>query len=117
MVQIRKSLREKAPESEVFGVEEALAKLSMQLVEPSGKKVFTISDITPEEVFYLAMLQSIAERIGSDSMKKWIQNFLLLRCSRLRIGRKELLLLGTGMRQASDVKKAGGLGSLFAGFK
>ena len=89
----------------------------MQLVEPEGKKIFTISDITPEEVFYLGMLQTIAEKVGSDIMKTWIENFLLLRCSRLRIGRKELLLLGTGMRQASDIKRGTSISNLFAGFR
>jgi hypothetical protein len=37
--------REDVRESEVFGTEEALAKISMELLSPIEKKLFTVTDV------------------------------------------------------------------------
>lgn len=72
---------------------------------PTKNNIFTISDITPEEVFGISILSSFAEKFNSKLVTDWIENFLLLRVSRLRLGRKELLLLGSGLRQQNEAKK------------
>ena len=40
--------REDTRESEVFGTEEALAKISMELLSPMEKKLFTVTDVMPD---------------------------------------------------------------------
>jgi hypothetical protein len=116
MAGLRRSIRESNPESQVFGIDEALAKISTQLMTPTKDNVFTISDITPEEVFGLSVLSTYADKFESKTVEKWIESFLLLRVSRLRLGRKELLMLGSGLRQQNEAKK-GGTADLFMGLK
>lgn len=111
---VQRGMRDSS-EDNVFGVEEALAKISMNLVEPKGDKIFTISDITPEEVFGLAVLLSYSKKFKSSVMKNWVRYFLLLRVSRLRMGRKESLMLGVGMRESAEGRKKIGAKDLFAG--
>lgn len=114
MAKLRKSIRDETPESQVFGIDEALAKISTQLMTPTSDNIFTISDITPEEVFGLSFMLRFAGRFKSSMVEGWVNDFLLLRVSRLRMGRKELMMLGSGMRQQSE-KKKGGTQDLFAG--
>lgn len=108
---------QETPESTVFGTEEALAKISMELLSPTGDKLMTVTDLTPEEVFGIAYLKSIATVFKSDIIDEWIRNFQLMRISRFRRGRQEFLLLGTGIREVADKKKAGNVGDIFAGLK
>lgn len=114
---LRSGLRDKEPTSSVFGLEEAMAKLSMELMKPEEEKLMTVSDITPEEVFGLATLMSYAELFKSKLIERWIENFLMLRISRFRTGRKELLMLGSGLREGGERKKRASLDSFFAGLK
>ena len=116
MVELRKGLRDKEPTSSVFGMEEALARMSMELMSPENEKLFTISDVTPEEVFGIATLISYAELFHSQTIKDWIANFLLLRISRFRTGRKELLMLGTGVKEREGKTKSS-LQNLFSGLR
>lgn len=113
---LRKSIRESTPESQIFGIDEALAKISTQLMTPTKDNIYTISDITPEEVFGLSVLSTMAKKFDSKMIQDWIDNFLLLRVSRFRLGRKELLMLGSGMRQQTEQKK-GGTADLFMGLR
>lgn len=105
-------LRDKA---EVMGTEEALARIAMELLEPEKSKLFTVSDITPEEVFGLATLLRIGKLFRSTLIQNWIRDFLLLRVSRLRLGRKEFLLLMTGIKEVEERKRRGKVKDLFAG--
>jgi hypothetical protein len=111
--------REKeAPSSEVFGTEEALAKIAMELLKPEGEKLLTVTDVTPEEIFGLPTLLSFSDYFKSKLIKDWIRNFLLLRISRLRMGRREFILLSTGIKEVAEARKRGGrIGDLFAGLK
>ena len=116
MVGLRRSIAESNPESQVFGIDEALAKISTQLMTPNKNNIYTISDITPEEVFGLSVLSTFAQKFQSKMIEKWIEDFLLLRISRLRLGRRELIQLGAGIRQQNDQKKVGS-GDIFAGLR
>jgi len=116
MARLRKSIRDETPESQVFGIDEALAKISTQLMTPTQDNIFTISDITPEEVFGLSFMLRFASKFKSHMVEDWVTEFLLLRVSRLRLGRKELILLGSGIRQQSE-KKKGGVQDLFSGLQ
>jgi len=109
--------RGETPDSTVFGPEEALAKISMELLSPTGDKLMTVTDLTPEEIFGMAWLNRMAKIFKSDVMKDWAREFMLMRVSRMRRGRREFLLLGTGIREVGRQKKAGSVGDLFAGLR
>lgn len=112
---LRKSIRDEAPESQIFGIDEAIAKISTQLMTPTKNNIYTISDVTPEEIFGIALILEMGDKFNSKIIKKWVDNFLMLRVSRLRLGRKELMMIGTGMRQQEERKK--GTSNLFAGLQ
>ena len=82
-----------------------------------GKLADRPEDITPEEVFGLATLFEYAKHFKSNIMLDWIKKFLLLRISRLRMGRKELILLGAGIRQLSEGRGKKSIEDLFAGLR
>lgn len=103
--------------TKVYGTEEALARIFLELLNPSDSNVKSISDVTPEEIFYLAVLGSYQKLFNSNIMKEWMVDFLKLRISRLRLGRKELVLLGSGIRDFIEGKGKGKVRfqDLFAG--
>lgn len=111
------AFRDKAKEiGSLMGIEEALARISMELLQPEENKLLTVSDVTPEEIFTIALLMSYGKEFNSKMINEWVKKFLLLRISRWRFGRKEFLLLGTGLREATEEKgKKASLKSLFAG--
>jgi hypothetical protein len=51
---MKSDFRTKTSDKDVFGIEEALAKLSLELMNPEEQKIFTTSDITPREIFFLS---------------------------------------------------------------
>ena len=98
-------IREKLDaKSRVYGTEEALAQIFLELLNPSDENISTISDVTPEEVFGLATMSSYQKIFDSTLLNKWIVDFLKFRVSRLRLGRKELVLLGGGIREYVEGK-------------
>lgn len=113
----QKNLRSESPETVVFGIEEATARLMMGLEKPEGDKIFTSSDVTPIEIFGLNLIRAYGEMLDSKITGEWIRYHLLLRISRLRIGRKESILLGSGLKEMSERKGKGKLSDLFSGFK
>jgi len=117
MADIREKLQQTGS-NEVFGLEEALAKINIELLNPTDNKLLTVSDITAKEVFHLSYLLTMAEKLNSKIIKKWVENFLLLRISRYRLGRREFVFISGGMRDMSQ-RKGGktGISDLFAGFK
>jgi hypothetical protein len=104
MADIRSNLDAK---SRVYGTEEALAQIFVQLLAPQDDNLQTVSDVTPQEIFGLSVLSAYASIFDSKLMKDWMGNFLRLRVSRMRIGRKELILLGSGIREYLDNKSKG----------
>jgi hypothetical protein len=100
----------------VVGPEEAIARIGLELLYAEGEELKSLSDLTPKEVFYMTTLTNIAEIYDSDAMKNFIDNFLKFRISRMRLGRKEMLIFGTGMREATEEAKRGkGMTSLISG--
>lgn len=79
----------------------------LELMRPEGEKLFTVTDVTPSEIFGLSTLMCYANVFKSNVISKWIHNFLLLRISRLRMGRREFLLLSTGIKEIAEEKKRG----------
>jgi hypothetical protein len=107
--------REDTRESEMFGTEEALAKISMELLDPAGEKLYTVTDVTPVEIFSIPSMLAMANMFNSDLARDWIKTFLQLRISRLRAGRTEFVIVLSGIREFSELKKKGKVGDLFAG--
>jgi hypothetical protein len=107
--------RDDVKESEVFGTEEALAKISMELLSPVEKKLFTVTDVTPSEIFGIPTLLAFARKFDSNIGQTWTEDFLLLRISRLRIGRTEFVVVLSGIREFAEMKKKGKISDMFQG--
>jgi len=99
---------------DVFGTEEALARISLELLEPDDRKLYTVTDVTPKEVFIIPLMKTISEIYGSKMVNEFIEKFLLLRISKLRAGRTEFVIITSGIREFAEIKKKGGkLGDIF----
>lgn len=88
------------------------------MLNPQAKKLFTTTDLTPTEIFGMATLRRYADIFESKMTQEWIEDFCLMRVSRLRLGRKEIMLLMTGMREAMEVAKGRGkIQDMFQGLR
>jgi hypothetical protein len=113
----RKGIKKEVDDRSVVGLDEALARVSMELMEPRDKKLFTITDLTSEEIFGMSGLLTFADYIKSDMMKQFAEYVMLMRISRFRLGRKEFLFILGGLQQASHLKGASkSAKDLFSGF-
>jgi len=100
----------------VVGTEEAVARIGMEFLSPDKENVPLLTDLTPKEIFILTGLKALAEFYGSKIIDKFILTFEKLRVSRYRIGRKELILFATGLKELEEEKRKGKqLGSLLSG--
>lgn len=100
----------------VVGTEEAVARIGMEFLSPEKENMPMLTDLTPKEIFILSGLRSLADFYNSMIMKRFILLFMKLRVSRYRIGRKELILFATGLKELEEEKRKGKqLGSLIAG--
>lgn len=102
-------------ESEVFGTEEALAKISMELLQPNEEKLLTVTDVTPTEIFGIPTMMELGKIFKSKISENWLREFLMLRISRLRAGRTEFVIVLSGMREFAELKKKGKTTDLFSG--
>jgi hypothetical protein len=89
----------------------------MELLKPEGEKLFTVTDVTPEEIFGISTLNRFGKYFKSTIIGDWVKDFLLLRISRFRLGRKEFILLSTGIKEVSEGRKKGKVQDLFAGLR
>lgn len=114
----KEDLRKEVPETTLMGVEEATAKELLAFGEPKGDKLYTQSDITPKEVFALNLIKIFGEKFNSKITDGWLRTHLLLRVSLLRRGRKETMLITTGLREAGEARRGKkGLEALFGGLR
>jgi hypothetical protein len=115
------SLRQKAESTtgEIVGFEEAMAKINLELMNPVGDKLKTLSDVTPQEVFGLSIIGVYERLFNSKVLSSWTKDFLDFRISRLRLGRREFVSIGTGMSEYAASKKgpSRGGGDIFGGLK
>jgi hypothetical protein len=91
----------------------------MEMLKPEGEKLFTVTDVTAQEIFGLAALKRYASIFKSKIIDDWVKDFLLLRISRFRLGRREFIILGTGIKEAAEEKRKRGRGvsDLYAGLR
>lgn len=89
----------------------------MELLNPSGDKIYTVTDVTPQEIFGIATINRFGKLFKSKVIEDWVREFLLMRISRLRMGRREFMLLATGIKEVEERKRRGKVRDLFAGLK
>jgi hypothetical protein len=100
----------------VVGTEEAVARIGMEFLSPDKENMPLLTDLTPKEIFILSGLKCLSDFYSSKVMEKFILVFEKLRVSRYRIGRKELILFATGLKELEEEKRKGKqLGSLISG--
>jgi hypothetical protein len=88
--------------------EEALAKVSLILARTENPKL--LSDIRIEEVSLLTALHVVGDMLDFKILDTFSENFEMLRVSKDRQGRKELLEIASEIRRQPE--RMGGLGGL-----
>jgi hypothetical protein len=99
-------------DDEGLTVDEALAKVAMILA--GVKEPRTQSEIDEPEIRALASLHVVAEKMNDKMLKSFCNEFLLLRVSKNRKGRGELLDIARASRDIPE-QKLGRLRTLFSG--
>jgi len=97
-----------------LGQEEALAKSLLELTQP--EKIELFSDLNDEEIIALSALLTWGKELKIKVLKTFVQQFLRLRVSRYRLGRREIALT-VGMAGGSVGVKPKSVKDLFAGLK
>lgn len=109
--------KEQNASEQIMGTEEALARLYMELLNPQGDKLKTVTDVTPQEIFGMPVLFIFGKMFDSKITEAYAEDFMRLRISRTRSSRQEFVFLGSGLAGLSADKKSKGLGDLFSGLK
>lgn len=94
-----------------------MAKILTELLNPKDEKLFTVTDVTAQEIFGIAAMRRYAQIYKSELMEDWIKDFLLLRISRFRLGRREFVVMSTGVREIAEEKRRRKPSDMFAGLK
>lgn len=102
--------------SEVYGKEEAQAKILLNLLKTKNPKL--LSDISEEELPILVGLGVLSDYLDSDFLKNMRDEFLQFKVSIGRAGRQELVTIALASRyQGGGSGGKSGLKSLLAGIK
>jgi hypothetical protein len=86
----------------------------MYLAKTTDPKI--LSDINENEVKLCAALYTIAIKMKDEMLMNFLTNFLLLRVSKSRKGRGELLQIAQSAREATQ-EKMGRLARIFQGIR
>ena len=81
-------------------LEESLAKVAMLLAKVHDPRV--LSEVSDVEIRYCAALDVVARKMNDTMLGDFLNSFLLLRVSRTREGRKELLQIAKSAREGSE---------------
>jgi len=101
------------PTDKVLGFEEQVAK---SLGEISVSDVKERTDLDDEEILNLSVIYLWGEILGVKCLKKFADNFCKLRVSRFRLGRREIVALGSSTAEP-EKRKLRNLKDLFAGIR
>lgn len=94
--------------------EEAFAKIAMLLGNTRSPKILT--ELDDREIKLAAALYAVSEKTGDTTIISFLTNFLLLRVSNKREGRKELLEVAKSSRSESE-GRLGRLRNFFGGMR
>jgi hypothetical protein len=103
-----------SPTEKAYGQEEAVAKGILDLLKTEKKKIF--SDIEDDHILNLSILFTWAEMIKCEAIKKVCENFLELRVSRFRLGRREIIAVASYSGEP-ERKKVRSITDLFKGMR
>jgi len=104
------------PTDKIYGTEEAIAQGLLRLWESKNFKIH--SDLDDEEILNLSLLYSLGDTTGVKNINKFCDNFLQLRVSRFRLGRREIVTIGSASgADSGDRKKARSIKDLFSGLR
>ena len=109
-------MEERRPKT-LMSHDEAVAQNVLKLGEATDEEIKSLSDLDDEEINYLTILFTLADTIDLDVLKIFGNEFLRLRVSKGRLGRKEIVWISSGLELFA--KAAGKVRSpkdIFAGF-
>jgi hypothetical protein len=86
--------------SDVSTTEEAMGKIIALLANEDKYKLIT--DVEQNEISNIAGLLAIADTYDITLLKNYLKNYLLLRISKKRLGRKEIVEMGIAKMQSSS---------------
>lgn len=90
--------------SDISTSEEAYGKLMALLADETKRNM--ISDLTGQEIIHVAALAAVADQYDIKLLKEYLKNFLLLRISKDRQGRKEIAALaGQKIQEAQNLRQ------------
>lgn len=104
------------PKDRIFGTEEALGQGMMELFQTSKKNIRIMSDLDEEEILNLSLLYTWADMIDSQFLKTFCDNFLQLRVSRMRLGRREIVAIGSNTNNP-EKKRIRSIKDMFSGIR
>jgi hypothetical protein len=102
-----------SPSEKILGFEE---QLSLALKDISPKELKKQSDLNDEEIISLSVIYLWAEITKIKALKNFADNFLALRISRHRMGRREIISLGYGATEP-ERRRLRSLRELFLGIR
>ena len=88
-----------------------------EMLSPSGDKLFSVTDVTAQEIFGISILKRMGKVFKSAVVDEWIDDFLRLRISRFRLGRREFVIFGSGQSEKIEARKKGKATDLYSGLK
>ena len=97
-----------------LSIDEALAKVAMLLAQVKDPRV--LSEVSEEEIKLCASLYVVAEKMEDKMLASFLLNFLMLRVSKKRKGRDELLQIARSAREATS-NAMGRMKALFSGMR
>jgi hypothetical protein len=100
-------------DDKIYGTEEAVAKVIVQLMR-GEQNIKVMTDLNDEEVAYISVLSTIADKYDLGMLKQFIDDFCQFRISRYRYGRSELVNIA-GVTLAPDIGKARGVKDIYGG--
>jgi len=86
--------------SDVSTTEEAMGKIIALLANEDKYKLIT--DVEQNEISNIAGLLAIADTYDITLLKNYLKNYLLLRISKKRLGRKEIVEMGIAKMQSAS---------------
>ena len=104
---------------EIFGMDEATARIAVELSKMNKQdedKAKMLTDLFIDEIPHVAGYFTIASAFDLPIFKDFILNFLQMRISKDRLGRRELVGIASGTQETKEKVKQG-LQSLFSGLK
>jgi hypothetical protein len=84
--------------ADVSTQEEALAKVTVLLADKKKREVIT--DLNDEEIKLMSAITAVSKSYKMTMAKDFINELMLLRISKNRLGRKEIIDLSRGVQQA-----------------